>query len=104
VLQKLPRVLLWIAFGVIVALVLSLGAFAIAGGSVGAPIGAVQISQPEGRPSPGSRGDHSPDQTPTGEPTTTWTSTPSDDPSTSSSSSRSPHETETGDDHDADDD
>ena len=42
--QGLPRAAMWVVFGVVVAVALSAGAFAVANGSIGEPAGPVSVS------------------------------------------------------------
>lgn len=95
------RIVLWVVFGGVLAVALSMGAFAIAGGSVGKPAAPIRVSP---------AGDHTrspePEATHSTEPTKTPTPTPSEHPSddptaspttetstaTATSSSETPHE------------
>ena len=105
--RGLPRVALWVVFGVVVAVALSAAAFAVANGSIGEPAGPVSVA-PQGSGDKAPESDH---PTPSLQPTpsaeqgkdgqhpgsgssggsSTSTSTITGEPSTSSSSS-SPHD------------
>jgi hypothetical protein len=100
--QGFSRAALWVVFGVVVAVALSAGAFAVANGSVGEPAGPVSVA-------PRASGDKAPETdhatpslrpSPSAEPTTEGgregsgsPSGPSTSTSTSSSSGSSTHET-----------
>jgi hypothetical protein len=97
------RIFIWGFAGVLLAALLSLGAFALAGDSIGEPvqpkIPAVEISSsrtpsptPTASPSDDDRDDHSPSSTPTS--SSTGSSSPHDD--------KGGHGNEPGDDHDDD--
>lgn len=109
--QRTVRPAIWVALGVVVALALSVGAFAIAGDTIGRPITPVVVTSsdsppPEATPKPNKTPNASPSEDP--KPSRSATRSPEDDEptQTSSSSSSEPGDDDhSGDDeHEGDDD